>query len=77
MEVLDNGPGIPADLQERVFERFFRVIGNKSTGSGLGLAIVRQICDLHGARVELDTPKEHTGLIVRVYFPLERRGPSA
>ncbi|WP_133140873.1 ATP-binding protein [Legionella genomosp. 1] len=68
-EVSDNGPGIPEELQSRVFERFFRVLGNKSPGSGLGLAIVRQICDLHGARVELESPKEGTGLIVRVLFP--------
>ncbi|MGQ3887703.1 ATP-binding protein [Legionella sp. CNM-1927-20] len=70
LEVQDNGPGIPSELQNRVFERFFRVLGNKTTGSGLGLAIVRQICDLHGARVKLDSPKEGTGLIVRVYFPI-------
>lgn len=70
LEVCDNGPGIPSDLQTRVFERFFRVLGNKSPGSGLGLAIVQQICDLHGGRVTLDTPKDHKGLIVRVYLPL-------
>jgi two-component system sensor histidine kinase QseC len=71
LEVTDNGPGIPPQLQERVFERFFRVLGNKSPGSGLGLAIVRQICDLHGGRVELDSPKESTGLIVRVYLAIK------
>lgn len=72
LQVADNGPGIPDELKSRVFERFFRVLGNKSTGSGLGLAIVQQICDLHGARVELDSPKEGTGLIVRVYFLIKR-----
>lgn len=70
LRVQDNGPGIPAELQSRVFERFFRVLGNKATGSGLGLAIVKQICNLHNARIELDTPKEETGLIVSVFFPL-------
>lgn len=69
-EVRDNGPGIPSELQARVFERFFRVLGSKSPGSGLGLAIVRQICDLHGAKLELDSPLEGTGLIIRVAFPL-------
>ena len=68
--VRDNGPGIPTELQSRVFERFFRVLGNKSPGSGLGLAIVQQIAVLHGGRVELDSPAEGTGLIVRVYFPI-------
>lgn len=72
LEVRDNGPGIPSELQSRVFERFFRVLGNKSPGSGLGLAIVRQITDLHGGKVELDSPLEGTGLIVRVYFPLRQ-----
>lgn len=70
LEVCDNGPGIPDELQERVFERFFRVLGNKSPGSGLGLAIVRQICALHNGRVVLESPQEGTGLIVKVFFPI-------
>lgn len=69
LEVIDNGPGIPKALHARVFERFFRVLGNKSSGSGLGLAIVRQICELHHAHIELDTHQEHSGLVIRVYFP--------
>lgn len=72
LEVSDNGPGIPPELQARVFERFFRVLGNKSPGSGLGLAIVQQICELHGGRVTLDSPKIGTGLIVRVFLPVKR-----
>ncbi|KTD10782.1 sensory histidine kinase in two-component regulatory system with QseB [Legionella gratiana] len=71
LEVSDNGPGIPAELQSRVFERFFRVLGNKSPGSGLGLAIVQQIAELHGGRLLLDTPKEGTGLIVRFFLPTQ------
>jgi len=47
LRVTDNGPGIPAELRARVFERFFRVLGHKTTGSGLGLAIVQQIAELH------------------------------
>jgi two-component system sensor histidine kinase QseC len=70
LEVSDNGPGIPTELQSRVFERFFRVLGNKSPGSGLGLAIVQQIATLHNARVVLESPSKGTGLIVKVYFPL-------
>ncbi|PWY56344.1 two-component sensor histidine kinase [Legionella qingyii] len=71
LEVSDNGPGIPAELQSRVFERFFRVLGNKSPGSGLGLAIVQQISELHGGRLMLDTPKDSTGLIVRFFIPVQ------
>lgn len=70
LEVRDNGPGIPIELQSRVFERFFRILGNKSTGSGLGLAIVQQICTLHNGRIVLETPSEGTGLIVKVFFPI-------
>ncbi|MFY7698068.1 MAG: ATP-binding protein [Legionella sp.] len=70
LSVQDNGPGIPEELRSRVFERFFRVLGNKSPGSGLGLAIVQQICDLHNARITLKTPSQGNGLIVNVYFPV-------
>lgn len=70
LEVQDNGPGIPIELRDRVFERFFRVLGTKSTGSGLGLAIVRQVTELHGGVIELDQPEQGTGLIVRVRFPI-------
>ena len=72
LEVKDNGPGIPDELQSRVFERFFRVLGNKSPGSGLGLAIVQQISALHNGRVVLESPSVGTGLIVKVYFPVNR-----
>lgn len=71
LEVQDNGPGIPKEFQSRVFERFFRVLGNKSPGSGLGLAIVQQICELHGGRVTLDTPNNGKGLIVRIFLPIQ------
>ena len=70
LEVQDNGPGIPPELQARVFERYFRVLGNKTPGSGLGLAIVQQILALHNGHISLESPAEGTGLIVRVFFPL-------
>lgn len=54
LSIADMGPGIPEDLRERVFERFYR--GDKSRGSegnGLGLALVKAVCRVHNARVEL------------------------
>ena len=69
LEVRDDGPGIPDELSTRVFERFFRVLGNTAQGSGLGLGIVKQICDLHNAKVSLHAPEVGTGLIVTVCFP--------
>ena len=67
--VTDNGPGIPEKLRKRVFERFFRIIGNKTTGSGLGLSIVQQIAKLHHAEIELRTPANGHGSEFRVVFP--------
>src|SRR4051794_38789671 len=57
LEVADDGPGIPAELRERVFDRFVRGEGDRSGthGSGLGLSIVRAVADSHGGRVELHT----------------------
>jgi two-component system sensor histidine kinase QseC len=69
LRVTDNGPGIPNELRSRVFERFFRILGNQSTGSGLGMAIVQQIAMLHKAKVKLETPKNGKGLEVKVIFP--------
>jgi two-component system sensor histidine kinase QseC len=72
LEVCDQGRGIPKELHKRVFERFFRILGNKTTGSGLGLAIVQQICNLHQATISLHTPLKGKGLIVRICFPLTK-----
>ena len=72
LRVIDNGPGIPEELRKRVFERFFRVIGNKTTGSGLGLGIVQQIVLLHNASIELLRPESGQGLEVKIVFPKER-----
>lgn len=69
LSVIDNGPGVPAELRTRVFERFFRILGNQASGSGLGLAIVQQIAALHHARVQLTDPDTGKGLQVNVYFP--------
>ena len=69
LTVIDSGPGIPAKLHSRVFERFYRILGTKVHGSGLGLAIVRQIADLHHAQVKLGTAKKLKGLEVNIVFP--------
>lgn len=71
LEIQDTGPGIPEALRKRVFERFFRALGNDSPGSGLGLAIVQQIIALHHARFSLDTPASGVGLLIRIFFKSE------
>ncbi len=70
--VVDHGDGIPPQLQERIFERFFRADSSRTRdtgGSGLGLAIVASIVALHHGRVEVrDTPGG--GATFRVALPL-------
>lgn len=68
-EVEDSGPGVAGEDRQRVFERFYRVLGTQVEGSGLGLPIVREIAELHRAEVELLDPAGAQGLIVRVSFP--------
>jgi two-component system sensor histidine kinase TctE len=74
LEVEDSGPGIPPEERERVFDRFYRVLGTQSDGSGLGLAIVREIAQKHQASVEIsDHPTTYSnlpGMRIRVIFPL-------
>jgi signal transduction histidine kinase len=53
LHVQDAGPGIPAAKRARVFDRFYRPVGQDEPGAGLGLSIVRRICDLYEADIEL------------------------
>jgi len=71
VDVLDNGPGIPASSIGRVFDRFFRVPGAPAGGSGLGLAIARTAAERHGLRIELRNRDEEDGpgLLARVHLP--------
>jgi signal transduction histidine kinase len=55
LAVEDDGPGIPAEHAERVFDRFYRVEGGLASGSGLGLAIARELAELMGGRVTLES----------------------
>ncbi|MBQ0759036.1 ATP-binding protein [Zhongshania sp.] len=72
--VVDNGPGISADAQARVFERFYRVGGDRHnsgvSGCGLGLSIVEHIAELHNARIFMANGENGCGLAVTVEFPL-------
>jgi two-component system sensor histidine kinase TctE len=67
LEVIDNGPGIPAGDKDRVFERFVRAT-DAGNGCGLGLAIVKEIVERHAGMVELTDA--HPGLCVRVRLPM-------
>lgn len=67
LEVEDNGPGIPPEQLEHVYERFYRIPGSPGNGCGLGLSIVREIAELHGATVQL-AAGESGGLRARIQF---------
>jgi len=68
VEVVDQGPGIPAGLQEKVFERFWQGEGaSREGGSGLGLAIARAIARAHGGEVRVaDGRPGHCSLEVQL-----------
>jgi signal transduction histidine kinase len=61
VSVIDDGPGIPEALRERVFERFHRAGNPKAGGRGLGLAIVRRVIEAHGGSVYVTDAPEGRG----------------
>jgi two-component system OmpR family sensor kinase len=75
LEVLDDGPGIPADMEDQVFDRFVRGEGPADTaaggGSGLGLAIVRAVAEAHGGSVSAGR-STYGGARFSVRLPLEQ-----
>ncbi|MDQ3371830.1 MAG: HAMP domain-containing histidine kinase [Actinomycetota bacterium] len=58
LTVADDGPGIPAQVREKVFERFVRGEGDRGGSFGLGLSIVRAVAQAHGGEVDLTSPTE-------------------
>ncbi|WP_049623300.1 sensor histidine kinase [Frateuria defendens] len=74
IDISDDGPGIPADRREVVFDRFHRESRAESPGYGLGLSIVRRAAQLHDARIELFDSTFGHGLHVRITLPLTAQG---
>jgi signal transduction histidine kinase len=68
LSVEDDGPGIPPELREKVFERFYRGSGDRSGSSGLGLSIVRAVAESHKGSVRLEEPLDGRGarFVVRI-----------
>jgi signal transduction histidine kinase len=66
VEVTDDGPGMPADVMDRIFSPFFTT---KPQGSGLGLAIVRKIVDAHDGRIDVSA-RPNGGTRFRVTLPV-------
>lgn len=68
MRIADNGAGIPVDERERIFDRFYRIVGTKTDGSGLGLYIAKTIAVRHGAHIEVGAGLDNAGTSFTVIF---------
>ncbi len=66
IEIVDNGPGVPAELTDKIFNPFFTT---KPQGSGLGLAIVRKIVDAHDGRIDVSNNPD-AGTRFRITLPI-------
>ena len=69
----DNGPGIPLQDQEHLFERFYRVGADRARqtgGSGLGLSIVKNVVQAHGGRVTLES-NPGAGSLFTIFLPVK------
>lgn len=79
IELTDEGPGIPPDEREKVFEKFYRM-GNEETrsskGTGLGLYIVKKIVDSHNGKIEL-TQNRPTGSKFVIHLPKTSRNENS
>lgn len=74
ISVIDHGPGIPVEFQERIFERFYRLDKSRSRdlgGSGLGLSIVKHIAQAHRGRVEVSSVPGQ-GSVFTIELPLNK-----
>jgi two-component system sensor histidine kinase KdpD len=73
--VEDEGPGIPPDLRERVFDKFFRAMRNgessrnQPSGSGMGLSIAKGIVEAHGGRIWIEDGTSNRGTRMVVVLP--------
>ena len=77
LTVEDDGPGIPPEERDRVFEAFYRSPTATAGGSGLGLAIVREIAHAHGAWWRLTSRPDFPGTRLSVVFPGPAREPNS
>jgi signal transduction histidine kinase len=66
LTVQDNGPGIPPDMRDRIFERFVRGAGDRGSSSGLGLSIVRAVAQSHDGSVVFEDATPGARFVVRL-----------
>ncbi|MEA2284722.1 MAG: hypothetical protein QOJ21_765 [Solirubrobacteraceae bacterium] len=75
--VEDDGPGVPPELRERIFERFVRGDGDRGSSSGLGLSIVRAVAESHGGTVTAEDAEPGARFVVRLPRGAETPLPDA
>ena len=73
--VTDGGPGISAEDRAELFERFYRGDSTKASGSGLGLAIAKELAELMGGRIELESKPGRT--VFLLVLPADELTPKA
>lgn len=73
IEVRDTGIGIPEDEIPKIFKRFYRGRGASDKGAGIGLALVKELVDIMGGRIEVES-RVHEGTVVRVWLPIRAHG---
>jgi signal transduction histidine kinase len=66
--ITDQGPAIKPALQQRVFDRFYRITGNDTNGSGLGLAIAQQCASILYVEISIHNASAHGGRVVEIRF---------
>jgi len=69
LEVLDDGPGVPPELREAVFQRFMRISTGRqpyAEGTGLGLAIAREIAEVHGGTLTIEDSEVGARFVLRL-----------
>ena len=67
MEIIDNGPGIPPELQETIF---YPMVSGRPDGTGLGLAITQNIISQHQGLIECESHPGHT--VFSIFLPLDQ-----
>ena len=81
IDVSDDGPGIPPEDRDQLFDRFYRLASAKHKdvpGSGLGLAIAKSVVDAHSGTIEIvDIPNWSTTFRIHLPAPSSRDAPSA